>query len=132
MPRSKETFDPLMFLCKQAAGDFNAVLSASGETSKAPGGAMKIEGPWDRSSRFKCHRITGTAPEKTVIQFYDQKELVHIVPEGKEFASEMVRGFVIRDMTRFKIFAVNSEKEKEPVFIRIEGDLYGASELLSY
>lgn len=130
--RQQAHFDPLQFLCKQAAGDFNSVFSCAGETSKEKNKVLDIKGSWDPSARFKLHRVSGEAPAKTQILFHNQHELVAIIPEGQSFSSEFVRGIVIRDMLRFHIYAINAEHENEPAFVRLEGDLYGAGELLSY
>lgn len=124
-------FDPLLFLCKQAAGDFNAVLSASGYTVKELSEEfLTIKSAWDRSSKFVIKRITGEAPEKTELLFRHRGELVHYVPEAQKFSTESVRGIVVMDMTKFNIHALNATKQKEPVYVRLEGDLYGAQEFV--
>lgn len=123
-------FDPLQFLCKQVAGDFNAVFSASGETIKDQSAPLKISGSWDRSAKFVLKHVSGEAPAKTQIRFFYEHDLVHLIPEGERFSTELTRGIVILDMTKFFINAVNAEHEKESCYVRLEGDLYGAGELL--
>lgn len=123
-------FDPLQFLCKQVAGDFNGVFGASGETVKDLSKPLKISGSWDRSAKYVLHHISGECPEKTELRFFYEHDLVHIIPEARRFSSELIRGIVILDMTKFFINAINSEKENESCYVRLEGDLYSPGELL--
>lgn len=110
--------DPLLFIAKFYAGDFNSQIYFEGERTESK---QAKHLPWDPSSKLVIRHVTAEGPKESNVVIRLQGDLVHYIPEAEKYSSSDLN-IVVRRLNALE--AVFSGVNAGKIIVRLEVDLY--------